>query len=722
MMSVEAAPGVALAVKVRGLPVRPVLVAVRVLLFVPAVVPSFQEPTVAMPEALVVWELPVTEPPPEPAAKVTVVPATGLPNWSVTRTEGAVATLVSTVADWLLPLLIAIVVAASAVALAVKVRGLPVRPVLVAVRVLLFVPAVVPSFQEPTVAMPEALVVWELPVTEPPPEPAAKVTVVPATGLPNWSVTRTEGAVATLVSTVADWLLPLLIAIVVAASAVALAVKVRGLPVRPVLVAVRVLLFVPAVVPSFQEPTVAMPEALVVWELPVTEPPPEPAAKVTVVPATGLPNWSVTRTEGAVATLVSTVADWLLPLLIAIVVAASAVALAVKVRGLPVRPVLVAVRVLLFVPAVVPSFQEPTVAMPEALVVWELPVTEPPPEPAAKVTVVPATGLPNWSVTRTEGAVATLVSTVADWLLPLLIAIVVAASAVALAVKVRGLPVRPVLVAVRVLLFVPAVVPSFQEPTVAMPEALVVWELPVTEPPPEPAAKVTVVPATGLPNWSVTRTEGAVATLVSTVADWLLPLLIAIVVGGVGDHADRQSGGADAVRGVADAHVGRLCPVELQDAVRPGRDGGDAVDEVDRGQRAEGSRNASARRDGRVEGADRRRSAEGQPVRPAVPSCDVAELVTRCDRQIVRRACDHVARRCGGQREARGRIGGRGGGERARAAGQPRRGGGKRVVVRARRRTERPRANRRDTGGIRCLRAARHRAATCTGRERDGHT
>ena len=80
VVSAEAAPGVALAVKVRGLPVRPALVAVRVLLLVPAVVPSFQEPTVAMPEALVVWEPPVTEPPPVAAAKVTEAPETGLPN------------------------------------------------------------------------------------------------------------------------------------------------------------------------------------------------------------------------------------------------------------------------------------------------------------------------------------------------------------------------------------------------------------------------------------------------------------------------------------------------------------------------------------------------------------------------------------------------------------------------------------------------------------------
>ena len=62
--------------------------------------------------------------------------------------------------------------------------------------------------------------------------------------------------------------------------------------------------------------------------------------------------------------------------------------------------------------------------------------------------------------------------------------------------KVTGEPVRPALVAVRVL--APAVVPSVQLPTVAMPAALVVAEAPVTEPPPEATAKVTVTPATGL--------------------------------------------------------------------------------------------------------------------------------------------------------------------------------------------------------------------------------
>jgi len=62
--------------------------------------------------------------------------------------------------------------------------------------------------------------------------------------------------------------------------------------------------------------------------------------------------------------------------------------------------------------------------------------------------------------------------------------------------KVRGLPVKPVEVAVTV--FAPAVLPSVQEPIVAVPFAAVVCERPVPEPPPEATANVTLTPATGL--------------------------------------------------------------------------------------------------------------------------------------------------------------------------------------------------------------------------------
>ncbi len=72
----SAAPAMPVALKTTGEPVRPPLVAVRVL--APAIVPSIQLPSVAMPLALVVGEAPVTEPPPPVTAKVTLTPLTGL--------------------------------------------------------------------------------------------------------------------------------------------------------------------------------------------------------------------------------------------------------------------------------------------------------------------------------------------------------------------------------------------------------------------------------------------------------------------------------------------------------------------------------------------------------------------------------------------------------------------------------------------------------------------
>ena len=71
--------------------------------------------------------------------------------------------------------------------------------------------------------------------------------------------------------------------------------------------------------------------------------------------------------------------------------------------------------------------------------------------------------------------------------------------------------------AVAVSVFAPAAVESVHEPTVATPFASVVAGLPVTLPSPE-AANVTLTPATGFPNASVTVTDGAVPTVVPTVA------------------------------------------------------------------------------------------------------------------------------------------------------------------------------------------------------------
>src|SRR5205807_550135 len=90
------APAVPVAWKVTGLPVSEPDVAVRVL--VPAVVPSFHEPTVATPLAFVVADPLVSEPPPVATANVTAAPATGLPYWSTTSAAGATPAFVFTVA------------------------------------------------------------------------------------------------------------------------------------------------------------------------------------------------------------------------------------------------------------------------------------------------------------------------------------------------------------------------------------------------------------------------------------------------------------------------------------------------------------------------------------------------------------------------------------------------------------------------------------------------
>ena len=84
-MLVIAAGGIPVAVNVTGLPwTVPEAVAVSVLR--PAA--RIQLPTVAMPEASVIWVAPVTLPPPVTAANVTVIPEAGLPSPPRTTTDG----------------------------------------------------------------------------------------------------------------------------------------------------------------------------------------------------------------------------------------------------------------------------------------------------------------------------------------------------------------------------------------------------------------------------------------------------------------------------------------------------------------------------------------------------------------------------------------------------------------------------------------------------------
>src|SRR5207302_1598606 len=153
---VAAGPAVPVAVKVTGLPVSEPEVAVNV--FEPAVALSVQLPTVATPLPLVVWLPPVTVPLPAATANVTATPVTGFPFASFTITDGGVLTAVPAAADWLVGLFAAIVAAVLAVPVALKVTGLPLCPVEVAVSVL--VPAVAPSVQFPTRATPPAALDW----------------------------------------------------------------------------------------------------------------------------------------------------------------------------------------------------------------------------------------------------------------------------------------------------------------------------------------------------------------------------------------------------------------------------------------------------------------------------------------------------------------------------------------------------------------------------------
>jgi hypothetical protein len=176
-------PALPVAVNVIGEPVRPVDVAVSV--FAPAVVPSVQLVTVAIPLAFVVAEPPITDPVPD-ATKITLTPLTGLLLASFTITLGAVATAVPTVADCASPPLIAICDAAPAVT--VTVAGLP----LIAVP-----PIVTPIVGEPTVAG-AVYVAVHTPLTQVklPIEPALGVAtntadVAPVMMLPNPSLTVT---------------------------------------------------------------------------------------------------------------------------------------------------------------------------------------------------------------------------------------------------------------------------------------------------------------------------------------------------------------------------------------------------------------------------------------------------------------------------------------------------------------------------------------------------
>jgi hypothetical protein len=340
--------------------------------------------------------------------------------------------------------------------------------------------------------------------------------------------------------------------ICVAADAVAVAVNVTGLPVRPVEAAVSV--FVPATAPSCHTVSAAIPDPFVFTVSgPLTRPAPLlicplPAVivKTTATLLTGLPFASRTRTDGAVETEVLIAALWLLPAFRVICDAAPTEPVAVNVSGLLVSVPEVAVIVLL--PAVVPSTHELNAAIPEALVTTVLPLGEeivPPPVATAKTTLTPDFGFPLPSTMSTDGAIATALPATAVCASPALIVIVAAAEAVPVAVKTTGLPESPLTVACTVL--VPAVPPSVHVVSAATPELFVVTVEPVTGdvvPLPAVVVKVTTTPWTGLLLASRTVTDGAVtvrptvfvcevaepATMFCAVAAVLVPVNVTVVI------------------------------------------------------------------------------------------------------------------------------------------------------------------------------------------------
>src|SRR3989441_1246343 len=207
-------------------------------------------------------------------------------------------------------------------------------------------------------------------------------------------------------------------------------------------------------VPSVQ-PVDAMPLGFAVEIAGFTDPPPSTTDHEISTPATGLLNWSATRTDSAVGSVVPTTPVWRSPPFSVIWVAPATVAVIVNVTD--VRPA--APAVVVWVPGAAPSVRivlacpftsvcdvvgltepPPEATAQLAVVVWFGPVTLPPPDASANVTATPATGLPLASRTITAGATATAVPVVAVWLSPALTAIWVAAPAVTL----TGADVTPV--------------------------------------------------------------------------------------------------------------------------------------------------------------------------------------------------------------------------------------------------------------------------------------
>jgi hypothetical protein len=291
-----------------------------------------------------------------------------------------------------------------------------------------------------------------------------------------------------------------------ATSAVPVAVKTTGLPLSPVTVAETVL--APAVVPSVQEVSVAMPELFVVTVEPLAGdvvPLPAVVVNVTTIPEIGLLLASRTVTEGtSPAALISVptvaVCDVVVPVVGTMFWLVAAVLVPVNVTVV----IAVAVAVTVFAaPAVRPNVHVESEATPELFdatvatlvgLIDPAAAPEPPVAVSVKVTLKPLTGLPCASLTITDGA-ATAEPTVAVCDVALLAVNVVAVLAVPVALKTTGLPLKPEVAAWTV--FAPAVVPSVHVVSAATPEASVVTVLPLTGdvvPLPAVVVKVTTTP------------------------------------------------------------------------------------------------------------------------------------------------------------------------------------------------------------------------------------
>jgi hypothetical protein len=405
-----------------------IAVAVAVTVFAaPAVRPNVQVESEAAPElfdatvamlAGLIEPAAAPDPPVAVSVKVTLKPETTLPCESVTITDGA-ATAEPTDAVCDVALLAVKVAATSAVPVAVKTTGLPLKPATAAWTV--FVPAVVPSVHVVSAATPELFVVTVKPLTGdvvPLPAVVVKVTTTPCTGLLFASRTVTDGAV-TVRPTVVVCDVAVLATMFCAVADVLVALKVTV--VMPPAVAVTVLA-APAVRPKVQVESDAMPElfdvtvatlAGLIEPAAAPEPPVAVSVYVTLKPETGLPCASLTITDGA-ATAEPTDAVCAVALLAVKLAATSAVPVAVKVTGLPERPLTAAVTVL--APAVVPSVHDVSAAKPDASVVTVPPLAgdvDPPPLAIVKVTTMPTTGLPLTSRTTTRGGIVTVPPTVA---------------------------------------------------------------------------------------------------------------------------------------------------------------------------------------------------------------------------------------------------------------------------------------------------------------------